>query len=200
MGNIVLKVKVNNMINYPNGKTKYNKPLISTANRGMDFEDDINLTNQYYLDNNIAVVYKKPTPIKLVKMDYEKGKIVEAYFQQPSTTDYNGVYKGYYIDFEAKETNNLTSFPMSNIHPHQIKHLHSVAQHGGIAFILVYFKKRDEIYLLDGSVVYDFYITNERKSIPYQTFKDKGHLIKQGYVNRVDYLSIIDEVYIKNNR
>lgn len=188
------------MINYPNGKTKYNKPLISTSNRGMDFEDDINLTNQYYLDNNIAVVYKKPTPIKLVKMDYEKGKIVEAYFQQPSTTDYNGVYKGYYIDFEAKETNNLTSFPMSNIHAHQIKHLHSVKQHGGIAFILVYFKKKDEIYLLDGSIVYDFYTSNERKSIPYQTFKDKGHLIKQGYVNRVDYLSIIDEVYIKNNR
>ena len=187
------------MINYPNGKSKYQKPLISASNRGMDFEDDINLTNQYYLDNGIAVVYKKPTPIKLVKMDYEKGKIVEAYFQQPSTTDYNGVYKGYYVDFEAKETNNLTSFPMSNIHEHQIKHLHSVIQQGGIAFILVYFKKRDEIYLLDGKIVYDLYMSKERKSIPYQTFKEKGHFIKQGYVNRVDYLSIIDEVYIKNN-
>lgn len=187
------------MINYPNGKSKYQKPLISSANRGMDFEDDINLTNQYYLDNGIAVVYKKPTPIKIVKMDYEKGKIVEAYFQQPSTTDYNGVYKGYYVDFEAKETNNLTSFPMSNIHEHQIKHLYSVIQQGGIAFILVYFKKKDEIYLLDGKIVYQYYMSNERKSIPYQTFKEKGHFIKQGYVNRVDYLSIIDEVYIKNN-
>ena len=187
------------MINYPNGKTSYNKPIISSSNRGMDFEDDINLTNQYYLDNNIAVVYKKPTPIKLVKMDYEKGKIVEAYFQQPSTTDYNGVYKGYYVDFEAKETNNLTSFPFSNIHAHQIKHLHSVIEHGGIAFILVYFKKKEEIYLLDGKLVYDLYNANERKSIPYSIFKEKGHLVKQGYVNRVDYLSIIDEVYIKSN-
>ena len=49
--------------------------------------------------------------------------INEAYFRTPSTTDYNGVYNGYYIDFEAKETKNKTSFPLNNIHAHQVEHM-----------------------------------------------------------------------------
>ena len=36
------------------------------ANRGMILENDLNETNKYYLQNNIAVIYKKPTPIKVV--------------------------------------------------------------------------------------------------------------------------------------
>ena len=35
------------------------------GNRGMVLESDINETNKYYLDNNIAVIYKKPTPVKI---------------------------------------------------------------------------------------------------------------------------------------
>lgn len=38
----------------------------------MNLEDDINLTNKYILDNDIAVIHKKPTPIKVVKVDYNK--------------------------------------------------------------------------------------------------------------------------------
>ena len=52
-----------------------------------------------------------------------KAVINEAYFRTPSTTDYNGVYNGYYIDFEAKETKNKTSFPLNNIHSHQVEHM-----------------------------------------------------------------------------
>ena len=83
--------------------------------RGMTLEEDLNETNQYYLDQGIAVIHKKPTPIQIVNVDYPKRSaavIKEAYFKQASTTDFNGVYKGRYIDFEAKETKQTTSFPL----------------------------------------------------------------------------------------
>lgn len=84
------------MVNYPNMKKKMNlqNPMMSskhyTAHRGMSLEEDISLSNQYYLDNNLAVIYKKPTPIQIVKVDYprrESAKIVEAYYKtlQPLT-------------------------------------------------------------------------------------------------------------------
>ena len=94
-------------MNYPNGIKRQFIRNIHYDNRGMSLENDINMTNQYYVDNNIAFIYKKPTPIQITKVDYNgKGNatIKEAFFKNPSTTDYNGLYKGKYIDFEAKET------------------------------------------------------------------------------------------------
>ena len=49
------------------------------ANRGMTLENDINQTNEYYNNNNIALVYKKPTPIQVVQVEYPKNKIREAF-------------------------------------------------------------------------------------------------------------------------
>ena len=69
----------------------------SYGKRGMTLEEDLNDTNQYYLDRGIAVIHKKPTPIQIVNVDYPKRSaavIKEAYFKQASTTDFNGVYKG----------------------------------------------------------------------------------------------------------
>ncbi len=63
----------------------------------MSLEEELNETNQYYLTHNIACVHKKPTPLQIVKVDYparSAAVVKEAYFKQPSTTDYNGVYKG----------------------------------------------------------------------------------------------------------
>ena len=77
-----------------------------------------------------------------------KAVINEAYFRTPSTTDYNGVYRGYYIDFEAKETKNKTSFPLNNIHDHQVEHMKSCFLQKGLVFLLIRFKVLDEVYLL----------------------------------------------------
>ena len=77
-----------------------------------------------------------------------KAVINEAYFRTPSTTDYNGVYNGYYIDFEAKETKNKTSFPLNNIHAHQVEHMKNTYLQKGIVFLMIRFKTLDEVYIL----------------------------------------------------
>ena len=59
-------------MNYPNSKKTYIKPKKTTSNRGMSLEDDINKSNSYYLTKELAVIYKKPTPIQIVKVDYPK--------------------------------------------------------------------------------------------------------------------------------
>ena len=117
------------------------------ANRGMELESDINETNKYYLVNNIALIYKKPTPIKVVRVEYPKNVIREAYFNEPSTLDYNGVYKSKYLEFDAKETQSKTSFPISNIHKHQIEHIKKVLYFGGFPFLIVRFVLLNEIAL-----------------------------------------------------
>ncbi len=183
---------------YPGGvvKEKVQTDNISHINytgRGMGLESDLNVTNEYYREKDLAYIYKKPTPIKLVKVDYKKGKINEAYFDMPSTTDYNGLYKGKYIDFEAKETTSLTSFPLANIHEHQLKHLENIYRHKGIAFLIIRFTRLEETYILMEKDLLDFLKNNKRKSIPTSYFKKKGLKIKTGYAPRLDYLSVLEE-------
>ena len=188
-------------MNYPNGIKKDNSISLSTLknskNRGMTLENDLNETNEYYREADIAIIYKKPIPIKIVKVDYpsrSEAKIKEAFFTVPSTTDYNGIYKGYYIDYEAKETRSKTSFSLENIHPHQIKHLERIYNHKGIAFLIIRFTTLNETYLLTIQDFLSFINNNDRKSIPIDYFKEKGYLIKDGYRPRVDYLKVIDNI------
>ena len=181
-----------NLIKYPNNIVKTsNKKVKNYGNRGMTLESEINSTNEYYLLHDIAVVHKKPTPVTVVKQVNQK--IVDAYFKVASTTDYNGIYKGKYIDFDAKETKSKTSFPLSNIHNHQIKHIESVIRHKGIGFIILRFTTLNETYLLFGEDLLDFINNNERKSIPYEYFKERGHLIKDTLQPQVDYLKVIEK-------
>ena len=185
------------MIGYPTKKaTASHKEYVNYGNRGMRLEEAINITNSYYLDQDIAIIYKKPTPIQIVKLDSKKGRIVDAFFKSPSTTDYNGIYKGRYIDFEAKETQSKTSFPLANIGKHQVEHLKRVKEHGAIAFVIISFAKLNEIYLLDANYIYSCYKDLDKKSIPHSYIKEHGHLIKQSFFERVDYLKVIDEYYL----
>ncbi|MDY0278043.1 MAG: Holliday junction resolvase RecU [Acholeplasma sp.] len=175
----------------------------SYSNLGMTLESDIETTNNYYLNQGIAVIYKKPTPIQVVNVDYparNKAKIVEAYYKTPSTTDFNGIYKGKYIDFDAKETKSKTSFPLKNIHPHQIEHLKNVRKHGGIAFLIINWRSYNKYFFLPIDVILEYWdqMDTSRKSIPYQTFIDRAHEIKFSFHPRLDYLKIIDEHYINN--
>ena len=195
------------MIKYSNGLNFTQKPqniqkisrktsLLTHGNRGMDLEEDINLSNDFYRTNKMCLITKRPTPINVVKVDYSKGAIItNAYFEKQSTTDYNGVYRGRYIDFEAKSTLKTTSFPLANISPHQIEHLKLVLENGGIAFFIIEFAKYEQVFLLDATYVINFYENGTRKSIPYDEFLKHGHEIKKGFAPRLNYLEIIDKIY-----
>ena len=189
-------------MNYPNGTKKNNLLVnhhenINYKNRGMTLESEINSSNEYYRDIDKAYIYKKPTPIKITKVDYpsrDKAVIKEAFFTIPSTTDYNGIYNSKYIDFEAKETKSTTSFTLNNIHPHQIKHLENISKHGGIAFIIVRFTTLNETYLLPSEKLMFFINNVNRKSIPLNYFKENAYLLNDGYRPIIDYLKVVDNL------
>lgn len=190
------------MIKYPNNKKISNSTDNSTlkkntSKRGMSLEEDINSSNTYYLNNDIALIYKKPTPITVVKVDYpnrKSAKITEAYYNTPSTTDFNGLYKGHYIDFEAKETNSKTSFAFSNIHNHQIEHLERVEKQGGIAFIILRFNFYNQTFLVNINSILN-HIKNGYKSIKYDIICNEALLINEGYRPRLDYLKAVEKMY-----
>ncbi len=184
---------------YPTGTKPINTSKITNyANRGMTLESELNLTNDYYKRNKKAYIYKKPTPIKITKVDYKKATIKEAFFEMPSTTDYNGIYKGQYIDFEAKETKSKTSFPLSNIHKHQIEHIKNIVDEKGIGFLIVRFTVLNETYLLPGKKLIEFVSKETRVSIPISFFKEYGYIIKEKYEPRIDYIEIIDKMEVQN--
>ena len=177
-----------------NNKVKQNQHF---EHRGMVFEHALNKSNEYYRNHDIAYIYKKPTPVQIVKVDYPKrssAKIVEAYYQTPSTTDYNGIYKGKYIDYEAKETNNK-SFPFKNIFPHQLDHLKNVSRHGGIAFVIIFFRTLEKVYLIDINEFMKYYDSKERQSITFEKITEIGAEVKIGYSPEIDYIKTIDEYY-----
>ncbi|KRM72670.1 Holliday junction resolvase RecU [Lacticaseibacillus brantae] len=188
-------------LHYPNGQPFVRQPSASTTNyasRGMTLEEELNLSNQYYLEAGLAVVHKKPTPIQIVKVDYPKRSqavIKEAYFRTPSTTDYNGVYQGYYLDFDAKETKNKTSFPLKNLHPHQVAHMQRCLDQGGICFLVIRFVTLHRVFVFPASNVIAWFQQQDqggRKSIPLADIEAQGFELKPQLQPVIPYLTGVD--------
>lgn len=182
-------------MNYPKSINKVYKKTINYANRGMDLESLINQINDYYIDNDIAIIYKKPTPIQVVRYDYNTKRITDAFYKTESTLDYNGLYKGYYIEFDAKNTNK-NYLPLSNIAVHQIKHMKNILNHKGICFLLIGIN--NEFFALPGAKIIEFINNAERKSIPYDYINENGYKLNYNYLKGIDYIKAVD-CMIKEN-
>jgi len=191
------------MIQYPRGQKHLSRTTRSQtmqtnySSRGMGLENILNQTNELYRLQKRAVIHKKPTPIQVVKVNYparSAAQITEAYFRQASTTDYNGVYKGRYIDFEAKETKNKTSFPLKNIHEHQLEHMKDCCEQGGIAFVIFYFSSLKEYYLLEYKMIEQFIhdSSTKRQSIPLTYIKEQGQPIELSLQMTLNFLDAVD--------
>lgn len=138
--------------------------------RGSTLEDLINRTNEKYQEHQLALIQKIPTPITPVRMDKNTRHITLAYFEQKSTVDYIGVVQGIPVCFDAKECSTDT-FPLQNVHAHQIRFMGDFEKQGGIAFFIIYFAKRDELYYLSYQRMMDFWNRCQhggRKSFRYE--------------------------------
>lgn len=61
-------------------------------NSGMAFEMLINLANEMYQSGGVALINKRPTPVKVLKS--KGGRVLSGFYEAKSTVDYDGVYKG----------------------------------------------------------------------------------------------------------
>ncbi len=165
------------------------------SNMGMAFESDISKCCDYYRSKGIADIYKRPTPIKVVKMSKTKpGMIEEAYFEAKSTTDYVGIYKGKYIDFECKETIH-DSVPYHMIREQQYEHLSFILSLGGIGFFLVSFKSYQEVYLMKASIILEAIKEKKHPGFKREFFMEHGIRLERSYLPPYKLIEAIDKAF-----
>lgn len=137
--------------------------------RGSTLEDMINHTNEVYREKKLALIQKIPTPITPITIDKESRHITLAYFDQKSTVDYIGTVQGIPVCFDAKECA-VKTFPLQNVHEHQVRFMKEFEEQGGVAFILLHFTAEDEVYYIPFRDLYRFWQRMEqggRKSFTY---------------------------------
>ncbi len=149
--------------------------------RGSTLEELLNRTNEKYMENHLALIQKIPTPITPVRIDPNSRQITLAYFDQKSTVDYIGVVQGIPVCFDAKECRTDT-FPLANIHPHQVSFMEEFEKQNGIAFFLIFYTTKDLFYYLPFRKLKEFWDRAEgggRKSFPISELDEKYFLPKQ---------------------
>lgn len=162
--------------------------------RGSTLEELINYSNDSYRQKKLALIQKIPTPITPITIEKQSRHITLAYFDQKSTVDYIGAVQGIPICFDAKECCTKT-FPLANVHAHQIQFMKEFEAQSGIAFIILHFTAMDEIYYLPFRDLYRFWVRMEeggRKSIPYDEI-DKSFRIGHYQDILVHYLDMIQK-------
>lgn len=162
--------------------------------RGSALEDIINRSNDSYREKKLALIQKVPTPITPISIDKESRHITLAYFDQKSTVDYIGAVQGIPVCFDAKECA-VETFPLHNIHPHQIAFMREFEEQGGISFIILSYTVKNEIYYLPFDEILRFWTRMEeggRKSLTYEEV-DKSWQIRSCRDIFVHYLEMIQK-------
>lgn len=157
--------------------------------RGSTLEDMINMTNEHYRQQKLALIQKISTPITPVEIDQSTRHITLAYFEKQSTVDYIGAVQGIPVCFDAKECA-VKTFPIMNIHEHQVKFMEDFEKQGGISFILLFFSSLNETYYIPFKDIKFFYersLNGGRKSFTYDEI-DKNYKINSTSGAVVHYL------------
>jgi len=171
--------------------------VISYSNRGMAFEQLIDRTNQMYDNMEMAVINKRPTPVKILKQI--NRSMISGFLEKPSTVDYDGTFRGRSIVFEAKSVRELNRFDLKNMQDHQVEYLSKCHRAGAISFLLVEFVKHHTIYLMPYETLAHYWTRAQAggrgtKSIPIEDFNINAYEVASGRVP-VDYLKVVNQIW-----
>ncbi len=161
--------------------------------RGSTLEELINHTNTKYRESGLALIQKIPTPITPIEFDKEGRHITLAYFDQKSTVDYIGAVQGIPICFDAKECASKT-FPIANIHQHQMQFMEDFERQQGIAFFLIFYKSEDVFYYLrfeEALIYWNRSLQGGRKSFTFDEL-DSGFFFKSES-NTLPFLKLLQK-------
>lgn len=158
--------------------------------RGSTLEDLVNRTNERYLEKGLALIQKIPTPITPVRIDKEHRHITLAYFEQQSTVDYIGAVQGIPVCFDAKECK-ADTFPLQNVHEHQIAFMGNFEKQGGVSFLLIYYSHKNLFYYMRYELLLKFWDrakSGGRKSFRFEELDKEFFLSFTGgcYVSYLD--------------
>ncbi|RED54774.1 Holliday junction resolvase RecU [Cohnella lupini] len=173
------------------------KAKIPRGNRGMAFESLINMTNTMYENQSIAIINKRPTPVKIMKREANR---IYGYLERPSTVDYDGHYRQRGIAFEAKSVAEGDRLDLSNVASHQVTYLGKCHYVGNaIAFLIVAFEAHRKVFMLPYPVLETFWKRQMdgirgTKSIHILEMEREGFEVRSGKVP-LDYLSVVDKVW-----
>lgn len=156
----------------------------SNSNRGMYIEKLIDNSSFYYFEQNILLIEKKHIPFFFSKsIDNNLSGTI-----RKSTTDYYGVYQGFYFDFEVKQTNN-DFLLISQIKKHQLHYLKTVHQFGAISFLLVHFFNHDQIFVI--GIIQLLQLIQESKKITIEYCKNNFYEAKVIFPGIINFESLI---------
>ncbi|WP_062052382.1 Holliday junction resolvase RecU [Bacillus sp. JCM 19034] len=167
------------------------------GNRGMAFEHLINVTNQQYSNKGMAIINKRPTPVKVLK---SKGtRVLSGYFEEKSTVDYDGIYESKPIVFEAKTTGEKR-FPLSMLSKHQYDYLEQAHKNGAIAFLLIEIRPVHRVFLLPVETFRHYMVKAKkggRKSIPLDDLDIYAYEVNRGRGVLLDYLAVVNKLELE---
>jgi len=170
----------------------------SRANRGMAFEMLIEFCNKQYEGREIALINKRPTPVKITSVI---GNRVTGMLTKPSTVDYDGHYRQRGIAFEAKSVSEGDRFPLSNLEKHQFDYLARAHYIGNaVSFLLVEYRSAGRTFLLPYPVLERIWRSQSAavrgsKSIYITDMERDGFEVKAGRGVPIDYLAVVDVVW-----
>lgn len=147
--------------------------------KGMLLESAINTINAEYLEQGIASVKKIPNAWVVRR----KGPTIVGATPVPSgLCDYVGTSHyvgGKTVVFDAKECKLKKQFNLNYLKWEQFDHMTEVEEHGGIAFVLVWFTELNEHYALPHALIKEYWELSEElekpQNIPISVIQERGY-------------------------